>query len=33
MQGIEAEVLAQLSPDERPIFDAALDRMYDVFHR
>jgi DNA-binding MarR family transcriptional regulator len=33
MQGIEAEVLAQLSADERPIFDGALDRMYDVFHR
>lgn len=33
MKGVEAEVLAQLSPEERPIFDAALDRMYAVFHR
>lgn len=33
MQGIEAEVLATLSAEDRPIFDAALDRMYDVFHR
>lgn len=33
MAEVEAEVLAQLSPEERPIFDAALDRMYDVFHR
>lgn len=33
MEGIEAEVLAQLNAEERPIFDAALDRMYDVFHR
>lgn len=33
METVEAEVLAQLSPDERPIFDGALDRMYDVFHR
>lgn len=33
MAQVEAEVLAQLSAEERPIFDAALDRMYDVFHR
>lgn len=33
MVRVEAEVLAQLSAEERPIFDAALDRMYDVFHR
>ena len=33
MENVEAEVLAQLSAEERPIFDAALDRMYDVFHR
>ncbi|WP_158011646.1 MarR family winged helix-turn-helix transcriptional regulator [Sphingomonas turrisvirgatae] len=33
MKGIEAEVLATLSAEDRPIFDAALDRMYDVFHR
>lgn len=33
MKTVEAEVLAQLTPEERPIFDAALDRMYDVFHR
>jgi DNA-binding MarR family transcriptional regulator len=33
MARVEAEVLAQLGPAERPIFDAALDRMYDVFHR
>lgn len=33
MMGVEAEVLAQLSAEERPLFDAALDRMYDVFHR
>lgn len=33
MKRVEAEVQAQLKPDERPIFDAALDRMYDVFHR
>lgn len=33
MEGVEAEVLAQLSAEDRPIFDAALDRMYDVFHR
>ena len=33
METVEAEVLAQLSPDERLIFDGALDRMYDVFHR
>jgi DNA-binding MarR family transcriptional regulator len=33
MAEVEAEVLAQLSPEERPIFHAALDRMYDVFHR
>jgi len=33
MLGVEAEVLAQLSAEERPLFDAALDRMYGVFHR
>ena len=33
MDKVEVQVLAQLSPEERPIFDAALDRMYDVFHR
>ncbi len=33
MVKVEADVLAQLSPEERPIFDGALDRMYDVFHR
>ncbi|UZK67006.1 MarR family winged helix-turn-helix transcriptional regulator [Sphingomonas sp. M1-B02] len=33
MEVVEAEVLAQLSPEDRPIFDASLDRMYDVFHR
>ena len=33
MADVETEVLAQLSPDERRIFDAALDRMYDVFQR
>ena len=33
MAKVEVEVLAQLSAEERPIFDAALDRMYDVFHR
>lgn len=33
MVEVEAEVLAQLSPQERPMFDAALDRMYAVFHR
>lgn len=33
MVKVEAEVQMQLSPEERPIFDAALDRMYDVFHR
>ena len=33
MVQVEADVLAQLSPEERPIFDAALDRMYAVFHR
>jgi len=33
MAKVEVEVLAQLSREERPIFDAALDRMYDVFHR
>lgn len=33
MVDVETEVLAQLSPDERPLFDAALDRMYAVFHR
>lgn len=32
MVSVEAEVLAQLSPEERPIFDGALDRMYAVFH-
>lgn len=33
MAKVETEVLAQLSPEDRPIFDGALDRMYDVFHR
>lgn len=33
MVKVEADVQRQLSPEERPIFDAALDRMYDVFHR
>lgn len=33
MKRVETEVQAQLKPEERPIFDAALDRMYDVFHR
>lgn len=33
MLDVEADVLAQLSADERPLFDAALDRMYSVFHR
>ena len=33
MVDVESEVLAQLSPAERPLFDAALDRMYAVFHR
>lgn len=33
MVRVEADVLAQLSPEERPVFDAALDRMYAVFHR
>lgn len=33
MVQVEADVLAQLSAEERPIFDAALDRMYAVFHR
>lgn len=33
MVDVEAQVLAQLSPEERPMFDAALDRMYGVFHR
>lgn len=33
MVEVEAKVLAQLSAEERPMFDAALDRMYGVFHR
>lgn len=33
MVDVEAKVLAQLSAEERPMFDAALDRMYGVFHR
>lgn len=33
MLKVEAEVLAQLSPEDRLMFDAALDRMYGVFHR
>lgn len=33
METVEAEVQAQLSATERPIFDGALDRMYDIFHR
>jgi DNA-binding MarR family transcriptional regulator len=33
MVDVEAEVLAQLDSKERPMFDAALDRMYSVFHR
>ena len=33
MVDVESEVLAQLSVEERPLFDAALDRMYAVFPR
>lgn len=33
MIDVEAEVLAQLTAEDRPVFDAALDRMYSVFHR
>lgn len=33
MVNVEAEVLAQLNAEERLVFDAALDRMYAVFHR
>lgn len=33
MVDVEAKVLAQLDAEERPMFDAALDRMYGVFHR
>ena len=33
MAKVESGVLAELNAEERPIFDAALDRMYAVFHR
>ena len=33
MVDVESEVLAQLSAEERPLFDGLLDRMYAVFHR